>query len=251
MRITDVRTGRLTGIRPAHPGLLRVRVHLTSAGAPYGLGDLRTLLVADVLFRLAEFNGLQVIVCRSDAGHPEDEVKALARDADRLGIHPPADHAAPGPAAPSDVHVVAHTAAADAITDGLVVVCGPAEGAEGFLDAPGNEPLAVRLALLDRAYAEPARLDAETLDGAQAQLRRWRQLVAAWADTPSRPSHPEVVRSAFAALGEELDASAALAGLRRLESEPGVPDGSRFETYLCLDRILGLELPREIGRARP
>ncbi|MCQ4085000.1 hypothetical protein NGB36_31680 [Streptomyces sp. RB6PN25] len=260
MRITDARTGLLTRIRPARTGLLYTRVQLTRTGAPFGTADLRALLVADVLFRLAEFNGLQVMACWADAGHAEDEVKALARDAERLGVHPPAAHVGDERDGPCDVHVVAHTAATYRGPDGPeypsgpdipVAACGPVTGAGGYLDTAGNDPLAMRLALLEHPYSEPVRLDREVLAAAQDQLSRWRERVAAWAEMPSRPSHPDVVRNAFTAFSEGLDTWAALAELRRLEGEPGVPDGSRFETFVYLDRILGLELPRAIGRACP
>lgn len=42
-----------------------------------------------------------------------------------------------------------------------------------------------------------------------------------------------------------------LDALHRLEREPGLPDGSRFETAAHLDRVLGLDLTREVGRPHP
>jgi hypothetical protein len=35
--------------------------------------------------------------------------------------------------------------------------------------------------------------------------------------------------------------------LRRVENEPELPDGARFETYVYADRLLGLDLARDLG----
>jgi hypothetical protein len=40
----------------------------------------------------------------------------------------------------------------------------------------------------------------------------------------------------------------ALALLRSLASDEDVPAGARFETFVYADRVLGLDLPRDIGR---
>ena len=57
----------------------------------------------------------------------------------------------------------------------------------------------------------------------------------------------ETVQAAFG----NLDTVSALALLRGLEADPDVPAGAKFETFLYADRILGLGLPRDIGRALP
>ncbi|NED78393.1 hypothetical protein G3I51_39975, partial [Streptomyces sp. SID9944] len=98
-------------------------------------------------------------------------------------------------------------------------------------------------------YARPADLTGRTLDDARATLARWRTRVAAWADAPSRPLHADTVRRLGAAYDDDLDTPAVLDALRRLEDEPDVPDGTRFETFVYADRVLALELPRDIGRA--
>ena len=50
-----------------------------------------------------------------------------------------------------------------------------------------------------------------------------------------------------AAFGD-LDTVSALASLRGLAPDDAVPTGARFEAFLYADRILGLDLAREIGR---
>jgi hypothetical protein len=49
------------------------------------------------------------------------------------------------------------------------------------------------------------------------------------------------------AFDDDLDTVAALDLLRNLESRQDIPAGAKFETFLFVDRVLGLELPREIG----
>jgi hypothetical protein len=46
----------------------------------------------------------------------------------------------------------------------------------------------------------------------------------------------------------DLDTAAVLAALGGLADEPSVPDGSKFETFVHADQVLGLELPSWIGR---
>lgn len=90
-------------------------------------------------------------------------------------------------------------------------------------------------------------LDAITLTEAADTLDRWRRAVAAWATRPSRPI-PEPVRQALRdAWEDDVDVLAVLDVLRDVAGAQDVPDGARFETYAYADRLLGLELTREIG----
>ncbi|WP_338776242.1 hypothetical protein [Streptomyces sp. DG1A-41] len=113
--------------------------------------------------------------------------------------------------------------------------------------AGGADPTALRLALLTRHHNTPVRLDAGVLDEAQATLARWRGAVARWARRPSRPV-PDDVRGRLREAWEgDLDVPRVLDVLRRVENEPDLPDGARFETYAYADRLLGLELTRDLG----
>ncbi|MGW4343895.1 hypothetical protein ACWEL8_02165 [Streptomyces sp. NPDC004690] len=256
MRLTDTRSGRLTQVPRSPGGLLRVCVHPAPAGRRDLLGELRAMLVADVLFRIAELEDLQVVTGYVERPLPEERARALSDAAGLLGVHPPAvrtpDAALIAPfGGPVDVHVLAPAAEPPAAEHGLPVGVGATE-APGGLDAltgGGADPLALRLALLARPYARPADLTGRTLDDARATLARWRARVAAWADAPSRPLHADTLRRLGAAYDDDLDTPAVLDALRRLEDEPDVPDGTRFETFVYADRVLALELPRDIGRA--
>jgi cysteinyl-tRNA synthetase len=116
------------------------------------------------------------------------------------------------------------------------------------LAARGHDPLALRLAFLDHRYRQQMNLTWEVLDTADATLRRWRQRVAEWARSPSQALAATVASEITAAFEADLDTPAALRVLRRLERDPGVPPGAKFETFAHADRLLGLDLARDIGR---
>ena len=54
----------------------------------------------------------------------------------------------------------------------------------------------------------------------------------------------------LAAFDDDLDTPRALQVLRRLE-KADVPDGAKFETFAWADRLLGLDLARQVGQAAP
>ncbi|SCF65001.1 hypothetical protein [Streptomyces sp. Ncost-T10-10d] len=78
-------------------------------------------------------------------------------------------------------------------------------------------------------------------------LRHRRQLVADWAHEPSRPIPAVLLRQAHAALADNLGVPAVLDILRSVERDAGVTAGAKFETFAHFDRVLGLDLAREIG----
>ena len=53
----------------------------------------------------------------------------------------------------------------------------------------------------------------------------------------------------LAAYDDDLDTPRALQVLRRLERDADVADGAKFEAFAHLDRLLGLDLVRDVGRA--
>jgi cysteinyl-tRNA synthetase len=113
----------------------------------------------------------------------------------------------------------------------------------------GLDPLAARLAFLEHRYRQQLNLTGQTLEAADATLSRWRERVAAWANEPSKPMCAEYSARIFDALDDDLDTPAALRALRELERDAAIPAGSKFETFASADRVLALDLVREIGRA--
>jgi hypothetical protein len=249
LRLWDARTGSYAVLAsPSVP--LRVCVHGPADGTWSGLADLRVLLVADVLTRIAELQGLETItVLAADSAPPA----GLDEDLSALGIHPPAALASCGEAGAmlggsAHVHVARTAAGSGEGGDRVMLGVGPVEDLRQSA-AGGNrrDLLALRFALLSCPYRQPVKLTSAALADAAESVGRWRRRVAEWAGEPSRPIPAEaasVIRDAF---DNDLGTVAALDLLRGVESRQDVPAGAKFETFLFVDRVLGLELPREIG----
>ncbi|WEH19534.1 hypothetical protein [Streptomyces sp. VNUA24] len=235
LRITDARTGEPAEIRRA---LTRVHAH-TPEDTPSAL---RVLLVADVLARALELGGSPVLFVA-------DPPAALRERADGLGVRRSETSGATR-GGRQVLHVAVSGEPADPRTDaGTAVEVGPVTEAGPVTGTgePAASGTALRLALLSPPRRTPVTLDTTAVREAEDTLGRWRGSVAAWAARPSRPV-PEPVRQALReAWDDDLDVRAVLDVLRDVERDPDVPDGARFETYAYADRLLGLELTREIG----
>ena len=117
-----------------------------------------------------------------------------------------------------------------------------------MLAGSGRDPLAVRLVLLSNPYQQPTDLTENVLVDAGETLGHWRRQVAEWAESPSRPMPARIAEAARTAFAD-LDTVSALALLQDLASDADMPVGAKFETFLYADRVLGLSLPRDIGRS--
>jgi len=261
LRLLDARTGSRAEIRPARPGVLRVCAHAPQATGGSDITALRVLLAADLLSRTAELRGLQVLTALDLAGRPAAPAAAIEAGAGALGIHPPAVqascHDAPSSlGGPVDVHLVSRGDHLDSGPDGLLVMVGAARldradghpgAGGGLLTAHGDDPLAVRLALMSFPTGQPAVLTGDELVRAGETLTYWRERVAEWAESPSRPV-PAPIEAAIREAFGDLDTASALAVLHGLPADSSVPAGAKFETFVYADRILGLDLARDIGR---
>ena len=112
----------------------------------------------------------------------------------------------------------------------------------------GFDPLALRLAFLSSRYRQQANLSWDAIAAAQKTLDRWRASVAAWAEEPSKPMCAEVQAGVLEAFCDDLDTPRALQVLRTFEKS-SMPDGCKFEIFAWADRLLGLDLARDVGRA--
>jgi len=231
-----------------------VCAQVPEAAGESDLAGLRVMLIADLLARTAELRDWQVLTAL--AGQDSAQLAALERAADALNIHPSAVRAVPSAArtslgGPIDVHLVGDDAGVDGDQSGLVARVGPVRrGEAGPVDesaADRPDPLAIRLALLSFPYHQPTDLTEDVLAQAGQTLAHWRRRVAEWAQSPSRPM-PAPVADRLRAAFDDLDTVTALALLQSLEPDEDVPAGARFETFVYADRILGLDLPSEIGR---
>jgi len=230
-----------------------VRICACLPDGAFDAAGLRVLLVADVLARVAELQGLQALTTWMFPHPPADQESAADHAATLLNIHPPARRAAGGTGpVPADVHVISQVpAAAEAGHDtGTIAVAAaylPGGGDPGEQVSASADPLATRLALLSCRNAEPADIAGDVAVAAQVTLGTWRRAVAAWAELPSRPVPEHIMTSLRAAAGQ-LDTAAAVAALHTVAADSAVTPGAKFETFLFADRVLGLDLASGIGQ---
>jgi hypothetical protein len=255
--LLDDRPGSHAVVSLARPGPLRVCAHVRATADAADLTGLRVLLMADLLARAAELGGLQALTTWAFTGEPARQ-GAVERAADALGVHPPVLPAAASsgawPGGPADVHVADGDAGDKDDRSGVLIraaaarlsrdAC-PGDAVAGLLG--GHDPLAVRFALMSLPRQQPTELTAAKLAGAAQTLSEWRHQVAVWAQSPSRRI-PEPIATTVRAAFDNLDTVAALSLLGGLAADESVPPGARFEAFVYTDRVLGLDLPRDIGR---
>ena len=112
----------------------------------------------------------------------------------------------------------------------------------------GLDPLALRLAFLQHRHRQQMNLTWEVLTSADSTITRWRTKVAAWAQSPSA-AMPQDARHRFEeAVSDDLDLPRALQVVREVEKDNTLSEGARMEFFLFVDRILGLDLARDIGK---
>lgn len=220
--------------------------HAPSADDPDDLTGLRVLLVADVLARVVELRGRTVLI---------GWTCPPAASADAAGIRPAdahgtVDELAEALGGPPTVHLTSRTYEG---AGGLSLHIGEAT-TTGDTDQSADQnveadALALRLLLLGHPHHEPVDVSAQAVDAAVEKLANWRKAVAAWADEPSKAMPAAYVERARAALENGLDTPAVLLLLGDLEGAVDVPGGAKFETFAHLDRVLGLEVVRDVGRS--
>jgi hypothetical protein len=241
-RLYNEAAGRPEPARPARPGELRLWV----AGLTTRPAELRSCLVADLVRRVAERHHLRVSAWHQApggmaGGRASGAEQDLRAAWDRLNIYPAEFSAAP----PDRLDVsVGQAGAAGSAAHRME----PGEVSPGEPDVTGLDPLALRLAFLGYRYREPAALSRGTLVAADQTLRRWRELVAGWALSPSRPMCAQYTGDVLAAFDEDLDSPAALRTVHALAADAEIPPGSKFETFAYLDHLFGLDLARDVGR---
>jgi hypothetical protein len=114
--------------------------------------------------------------------------------------------------------------------------------------ARGIDPLTVRLVYMHNRYREGVDLTWEMLTGWDQILTGWRRSVAQWANSPSAAMSVRYADAITAAFEDDLMVPLALRELQVLEEDDEVAPGAKFETFAAADRLLGLDLARDIGR---
>ncbi|MBN6051363.1 cysteine--tRNA ligase [Nonomuraea sp. RK-328] len=170
---------------------------------------------------------------QSDAAAGHEVVRHRVRTAEVSFGSRPADAGAGeavGPSASTDTRPDTGTSLSDVVEAGL-------------------DPLAVRMAFLEHHYRRPIGLTWDTLCAADRAVRHWRARVARWSESPSAPMAAEYVKRVEAALDDDLDTPGALRVLRELEEDASVSPGAKFEAFLHVDQVLGLDLSSDIGKS--
>ncbi|GLW97712.1 hypothetical protein [Microtetraspora sp. NBRC 16547] len=232
LRLHDTLRDSVVPVVPA--GARALRMYISASPDPLAY------LLPDLVRRVIERNGLRVLT-HGDAHEPGAPLA--------LNVHlsPPLPYAGEpvdlvlGPGGPDGRHRVVggpllfegRAATATLVTD---------------VEAAGLDPLAVRLAFLEHHYRGLVDLTWDLLRSADRTVRRWRGRVARWAESPSGPIAKEPAARVLEAFDDDLDTSRALRLVRELEIDESVAPGSRFETFLYLDHILGLDLSSDIGK---
>lgn len=116
--------------------------------------------------------------------------------------------------------------------------------------ARGLDPLALRLAFLEHRYRQQMNLTWDSITAANTTLARWRTKVAEWATEPSAAMPEATVAELVAAVNEDLDTPRVLLTLRKLEKDETVAAGAKFETFAYIDRVLALDLVRDVGKPK-
>jgi hypothetical protein len=271
LSLYDATTKERETIRPGHRGELRLLAVAPVVADPDDpdLAQLRAWLLPDQLRRTAERRRLVPTVCEVPAPGEIGPGPLAAGIRAALNIHPPARIAPPGePVAATAEFAGGGTPALDIGTGdtgwlaGLDVIryhaapvgavsAGPGADAPrrwSELTARDLDPLALRLVFTQRTYREEAELSWEILAAADQTLTGWRRSVAEWANSPSAAMPAGSVDAITAAFEDDLDTLAALGALQALADDGDVAPGAKFETFASADRLLGLDLARDIGR---
>ncbi|MFM7718381.1 MAG: cysteine--tRNA ligase [Actinomycetota bacterium] len=119
----------------------------------------------------------------------------------------------------------------------------------GDLAAAGVDPLAYRFLTFRTRYRSEMDFTDEAMQDADAQVRRLRRRMADWGGpAPLGPDALAYDARFRAAIAEDLDLPQALVVLNELVGS-AVPDPERYALLASWDRVLGLDLEREVGRA--
>ncbi|MFG2948211.1 hypothetical protein [Streptomyces adustus] len=238
LRIIDARIGELVDAAPVRRGLTRVEAHVPG----FDITALRLLLVTDLLVRALELGGTPVWALLT----APREAAELRAGAAALGIRPFEDARDIGTGL-GEAQVLHVVGTGGTVPDGVRVEVAPVLP-DGAGVPQGTDPTVLRLALLGHPRGAPLHLEPAVLTDAGHTLGRWRRAVAGWATRPSRPVPDEVRVRLRTAWEDDLDVPEVLNVLRWVEEAgPDLPEGARFETYAYADRLLGLELTRDLG----
>jgi cysteinyl-tRNA synthetase len=106
----------------------------------------------------------------------------------------------------------------------------------------GLDPLALRLALLENRYRSQIDMTWQTINAADATLKRWRKAISSWGSSNEIKLDIEI-HSFFM---NDLETSKALLRLRAIEKDERIGNQDKRAIFLFADQVLGLDLNRTV-----
>lgn len=110
-----------------------------------------------------------------------------------------------------------------------------------FIEA-GIDPLALRLVFLENHYRTQMNLTWDSVRAGDTTLKRWRRKLRTW------PAGGEVdtqlVNQVKDFFSDDLNTSAAVLLLRKMERDDSISDATKRATFLACDELLGIDLDR-------
>jgi len=106
----------------------------------------------------------------------------------------------------------------------------------------GLDPLSLRFVFLENRYRSQMDLTWASLEAAHATLRRLRESMSLWGSRNEELMDPEI----YKALTQDLDTPRAMQRIRVVEKDKELPAENKRAIFIYADRVLGLDLAREI-----
>jgi cysteinyl-tRNA synthetase len=106
----------------------------------------------------------------------------------------------------------------------------------------GLDPLSLRFVLLENRYRSQMDLTWASLEAAHTTLRRLRESMALWGSRNEELMDPEI----YNALTQDLDSPRAMQRIRSVEKDKELSPENKRAIFIYADRVLGLDLSREI-----
>jgi hypothetical protein len=249
LTLRDPLAGTRLPIAVAPGEVLAVAVVMPARSDP--LTGMRVLITADLVCRVLEdIHSAQALL----AVISEDRAVVQELLAGDLMVRPAAVVAATVPEAHADLGTALDLLVTAAGGDeqscaslAVTMPVGPVTATTAWADV---DPVTLRFAMLCTDYAVPLELSNAVVQRCEAALGRWRQRLDEWSRHPSHPITAEWRSGAVAAVDDDLDVARLTAMMVELEDAKGVEPGAKFEAFAFVDRVLAVDLTRELGRTR-
>jgi hypothetical protein len=125
------------------------------------------------------------------------------------------------------------------------VAVGPVHAAAPY---PQGDLATVRFALESAPYPAHLQMTSALVTSARILLDRWRHRLDQWSRHRSYPIPPDWRAAAIEALDDDLNVARVVAMMTQLEDDDDIEPGAKFEAFSYLDRILAVDLARDLGR---